>query len=340
MTADDAATRRQHGPARSLEALWYSDSPLVWLLLPLSLLYWVLTGLRKACYRIGLFKSNKLDVPVVVVGNITAGGAGKTPVVIWLARQLAANGYKPGIVSRGYGGKRRSDLMAVTADSDPSEAGDEPVLIARSTGFPVQVCSRRTSAALALLSRGDVDVIVADDGLQHYALRRDVELAVVDGERRLGNRWLLPAGPLREPASRLLSVDQVLHNGGADSTRNRFVLVPGPAVNLRSGEQKALAEFSGQAVQALAGIGNPQRFYTLLGEHGISSTPLDVPDHGKLADSELPLTATLLMTEKDAIKYDAVTGDDWWYVPVRAVFEPNNERELLATITAKLRTSS
>jgi len=327
--------------ARRIESLWYGHSKLAWLLLPLSLLYWLISGLHRWCYSAGVFKRYRSPVPVVVVGNVTAGGAGKTPVVIWLARQLQASGLRPGIISRGYGGERDVDVMPVDADSDPQVAGDEPVLIARSTGFPVQVGADRRAAIEALLSRADIDVIVSDDGLQHYALERDAELVVVDGERLLGNGFLLPAGPLRESATKLQAADAVVFNGGEEAA-NRFELIPGPLVNLSTGEQRSLESFSGVTVAALAGIGNPQRFYSLLTGAGLQVQPVPADDHQRIPLNALPSDHPVLMTEKDAVKYqpgsEPLQPENLWYLPVRAVFKREEEQALVMKIRSLLRT--
>ncbi len=328
--------------SRWIEKAWYSQTwpGLIFsvVLLPITGIYWLVTSLRRQAYRIGLFSSVKLDAPVIVVGNITTGGTGKTPVVVWLARLMQAQGYKPGIVSRGYGGNRTEDLMLVTSESLASEVGDEPFLIARATGFPVQVGADRAAAASELLRSTDVDLIISDDGLQHYRMQRSVELVVVDSDRNLGNGFLLPSGPLRELRSRLDSVDAVLVNGGesADGAFG-FKLLPGPLVNLATEEQRALSSFSGETVRALAGIGNPQRFYSLLEAHGVEVLPIDVTDHGvvdidQIASAELPV----LMTEKDAVKYDLTDSDHCWYLPVRAAAEADAELRLLGIIRAAL----
>jgi len=332
------AGEQQPGFARRIESIWYDGahyrSLLFWCLLPFSLLYWFVTAVRRTLYRFRLLPSSGPGVPVIVVGNIVAGGAGKTPVVIWLARQLAALGYKPGIVSRGYGGERSQDQMPITGDSDPAEAGDEPVLIARATGFPVMVGSKRAAAAKKLAERDDVNIIVSDDGLQHYALGRDFELVVVDAVRRNGNGFVLPAGPLRELAGRLHQADQVVVNGGSEDEPFSFQLIPGPAVHLGTGEHKPLQDFAGQTVSAVAGIGNPARFYELLSSAGVQPEPLAVPDHGRLPEEQLRLSGTVIMTEKDAIKYSASAGDDWWYIPVKALFSAEDEQALADRIQA------
>lgn len=300
---------------------WYDDAAGAWLLLPLSGLYWLITGMRKLLYRAGWLRQVHMQVPVIVVGNLTAGGTGKTPVTIWLAQELAARGWHPGVVSRGYGGSKSSAPMRVDASSEPFVVGDEPVLIAQKSGCPVVVDSSRVDAAGMLLREG-VDVILADDGLQHLKLGRDYEICVVDGARMFGNRWLLPAGPLREPVARLAEVDQVLINGQATGEvpgqALSFSLQPGAARRLNGTLQKPLADFAGRTVHAVAAIGNPGRFFALLRAFDIQVIEHALADHATLdpADSAFADSFEVLMTEKDAVKLGSVQSDRFWYVPV------------------------
>ena len=215
--------------------IWSGESPLWRLLLPLSWLYGLVSGGIRLCYKLGLKRAWRAPVPVVVVGNLTAGGNGKTPVVIWLVEQLQQRGIRVGVVSRGYGGKAAAYPLLLTAETTTAEAGDEPVLIAQRTGVPVAVSPVRSDAVKAILAQHDVQIIVTDDGLQHYRLARDVEIVVIDGERRFGNGWWLPAGPMRERAGRLKSVDATIVNGGvAQPGEIPMRLEPGLAVNLRT----------------------------------------------------------------------------------------------------------
>jgi tetraacyldisaccharide 4'-kinase len=327
--------------SRWIESFWYDRSIrgllFAIVLAPLTFLYWLLTSLRRKCYSLGVFSSLKSKVPIIVVGNITTGGSGKTPVVIWLARQMHAQGYRPGIVSRGYGGVRPQDQVSVTTESFAIEVGDEPLLIARNTGFPVQVGANRVEAVNELLQRTDVDLIISDDGMQHYALDRDVEIAVIDAARELGNSWLLPSGPLRELGSRLDSVDLVIANGCSKKYEHYFELAPEMAVNLKTKEHCHLDEFAGKTVRALAGIGNPKRFYDLLAEHKIKTVPVAVEDHGHVDLAELEAEGGLLfMTEKDAVKYAGTFGLDCWYVPIKLVFPPTVEKMLINKLRALL----
>jgi tetraacyldisaccharide 4'-kinase len=306
---------------RELQAVWYGGNTPSPLLRALSLLFAVLSALRRRLYGMGLLPRVRLPVPVVVVGNITAGGTGKTPLTIALVEALRARGFKPGVVSRGYGGSAREPML-VDAQATPELAGDEAFLIHRATQAPVAVGRDRAAAARLLLAHGDVDAIVADDGLQHYRLRRDVEICVIDGERRFGNGRLLPAGPLREPMARLASVDFRVCNGGpAQSGEVSMRLAGDTAVALSDPSHKRpLREFAGQRAHAVAGIGNPQRFFASLHAAGIETIEHPFPDHHAFVASDLAFAdaAPVLMTEKDAIKCAAFAQENWWCVPVRA----------------------
>ncbi|TCS73969.1 lipid-A-disaccharide kinase [Sulfuritortus calidifontis] len=302
---------------------WYRPCPWRYLLTPVSLLFFLAVWLRRLAYRAGWLGVERLPVPVVVVGNIAVGGTGKTPLTIWLAEQLRQAGWHPGIVSRGYGGRRR-DAAPVQPDSDPEDVGDEPVLLAQRTGCPVWVGRRRAEAARQLLAfHPEVDVILADDGLQHYALARDVELVVVDGERGFGNGWLLPAGPLREPRSRLDSVTAVVVNGGqilADLAAPQFAMTLSGRRFWRLGAPQTVVEaghFAGRAVEAVAGIGNPARFFRTLADLGIRAQPHALPDHHRYRPQDLP-AGTVLMTEKDAVKCAAFEPADAWVLRIDA----------------------
>ncbi|MDJ0927337.1 MAG: tetraacyldisaccharide 4'-kinase [Gammaproteobacteria bacterium] len=304
------------------------------LLQPLAWLFGGIANLRRAAYRRGLVASEAIGVPVIVVGNITVGGTGKTPIVDWLTRNLAQRGHAPGIVSRGYGGRQGRRPRLVTADAPVTAVGDEALLLARRTGRPVCVGIDRVAAANRLVNEG-VDVIVADDGLQHYRLRRDLEIAVLDAQRRLGNGRLLPAGPLREPAARLRQVDLVLVNGEPLLAGELgFRLVPQMAVNLADGTQSELASFQGQRVAAVAGIGHPARFHRLLADAGMRVDAIDVADHGTidLADLRGRSDAPIMMTEKDAVKYLNESVRNTWYVPVMAELSRASENAVEAAL--------
>jgi tetraacyldisaccharide 4'-kinase len=333
--------------ADRLVDVWYSRRTTLFaaLLLPLSLFYRAAVALRRVGYRAGLLGSVRLPVPVVVVGNITVGGTGKTPLVAALALALAQRGFHPGIVSRGYGRDRDGgEPLPVEADDDPRRVGDEPLLLARA-GYPVVVARDRVAAGRALLARHPAcDVILSDDGLQHYRLRRSVEIAVVDATRALGNGWLLPAGPLREPASRLRDVDAVVvlaadgaHAGppelrGAFTMTlvgDRFVRVDDPLATLPA------SAFAREGVHALAGIGHPARFFAQLAAMGIAATPHALADHHRFVPGDLafPDAQAILMTEKDALKCETFADERCWYLPVRACVD----EALVNLIEGKLR---
>ncbi|WP_029685005.1 tetraacyldisaccharide 4'-kinase [Tatumella saanichensis] len=320
-----------------IERLWSGKCGGWRLLLPFSLLYGAMTALIRWSYRTGLRRRWRAPVPVVVVGNLTAGGNGKTPVVIWLTEQLQQRGLRVGVVSRGYGGKAAHYPLLLDEQTLTAEAGDEPVLIHQRTGVPVAVAPRRVEAVKALLAASPVDVIVTDDGLQHYALQRDIEVVVVDGMRRFGNGWWLPAGPMRERASRLDSVDAVIVNGGvANSGEIAMHLQPGQAVNLLSGATCPVTDLC--QVVAMAGIGHPPRFFATLRSLGVTPvSEIAYADHHAYTAQELTATIApgqaLLMTEKDAVKCRAFAAEDWWYLPVTAQLDGRQSQQLLETIS-------
>ncbi|MGM3191282.1 tetraacyldisaccharide 4'-kinase [Dickeya dadantii subsp. dieffenbachiae] len=321
-----------------IERIWSGRSPLYRLLLPLSLLYGLISHLIRLSYRCGWRNVWRAPVPVVVVGNLTAGGNGKTPVVIWLVEQLQQQGYRVGVVSRGYGGKTDRYPLRVTDEVTTAQAGDEPVLIYQRTGVPVAVAPKRRDAVEALLAHQPLDVIVTDDGLQHYALARDMELVVVDGVRRFGNGWWLPAGPMRERASRLRSVDAVIVNGGeAKNGEIAMQLTAGDAVNLLTGERRTVSALP--PLVAMAGIGHPPRFFaTLKAQRCTLVREVAFADHQHWQAEELQaLTANdqqpLIMTEKDAVKCRAFARANWWYLPVDAVLSAPESTLLLQRLT-------
>ncbi len=307
--------------AFDLTKLWYRKSLWPWLLLPLSGLFRSLVALRRMAYRSGLLRSQTLPVPVIVVGNISVGGTGKTPLVAWLARFLQQQGYRPGIVSRGYRGRARHWPQQVRPDSDPCMVGDEAVLLARRSGCPMAVGPDRVAAARALLEHSDCNLILSDDGLQHYALARDIEIAVVDGVRRFGNGHCLPAGPLREPVSRLEEVDMVVSNGLGGRLEYPMKLRLGEARQLLDpAVRRPLDSFRTDSLCALAGIGHPRRFFTELRRHGLKFSERAFPDHHAFSAAELDCgpDVTVLMTEKDAVKCSRFAGPQHWYIPVDA----------------------
>ena len=297
---------------------WYRRGAVAWLLWPVSLLFAIAVVLRKILYKMRIFGSRHPGIPVIVVGNITVGGTGKTPLVIWIAEFLASNGWTPGVVSRGYGGTATSPRAATVA-SNPAEVGDEPILIARRAGCPVWVGPDRVRVASALRSaESKVNVLILDDGLQHYRLRRDIEIAVVDA-RGFGNGFLLPAGPLREPRWRLQTVDTVVTNG-------KTMHLEGDTVHRMSDarERQPLKAFAGRKVHAVAGIGDPNRFFLHLGQAGVKAVPHAFPDHHPFAPRDLEFgdDAPVLMTEKDAVKLRSAPRPNWWVLPVTAKLDP------------------
>ncbi|MFS2224966.1 tetraacyldisaccharide 4'-kinase [Pantoea sp. B65] len=319
-----------------IERIWSGRSRLYLLLLPASWLYGLISNGIRLSYQLGWRKVWRASLPVVVVGNLTAGGNGKTPVVIWLVEALQRQGVRVGVVSRGYGGKAAQYPLLLNPQTTTAEAGDEPVLIYQRTHAPVAVSPRRSDAVKALQAAGNIDLIVTDDGLQHYALARDFEIVVIDGVRRFGNGWWLPAGPMRERAARLNRVDAVIVNGGTPCANEiAMQLQPGDAINLKTGAAKPLAAFD--QVVAMAGIGHPPRFFTTLKQQGITPLKeLSFADHQAYSEAELrALTSAgqvLMMTEKDAVKCRAFAADNWWYLPVDAGLSAAPAAELLNRI--------
>jgi tetraacyldisaccharide 4'-kinase len=312
-----------------LQRVWYANAITGVVLVPLAWIFALLVGLRSWLYRRGLRRPVAIGRPVIVVGNLTTGGTGKTPLTLWLAGQLRASGYRPGIVLRGYGGSART-ARRLSASAAATDVGDEAALLAARSGCPVAVGVDRVAAARLL--EAEVDVILADDGLQHLRLHRDLEIVVVDGERLFGNRRLLPAGPLREPLSRLESVDAVVVNGGSSGLGGLKMSLSGDqAVALIGGERRALTAFAPGPVHAVAAIGNPERFFGLLRQHGLHLVPHPLPDHHAFTRTDLEFGDSLpvLMTQKDAVKCAAFAERRQWYVPVDAMFSDADTQQLL-----------
>jgi tetraacyldisaccharide 4'-kinase len=315
---------------RSTPFWWANRGPLAWPQLPFAALFALVSAVRRFAWHIGLFHSQRLPVPVIVVGNVAVGGSGKTPVVIWLAEALRQHGWVPGIISRGYGG-RAAVPTAVLPRSEPAEVGDEPVLISRRTGVPMWIGSDRPAVGKALLAaHPQVNVIISDDGLQHYRLERDVEIVVLD-ERILGNTLPLPAGPMRESLRRVRDAHlAILHGESSARTRAAIGAVPAVSMSLKAGrfyrlqepaEQKDAAELQPLTLKALAGIGRPERFFESL--RGLGLEPRDTrafPDHHVFSARDLALDGAdaLLMTEKDAIKCRPIAPEQTWVLPVDA----------------------
>lgn len=305
---------------------WQSLGWVALLLWPLAQLFRLVAASRRIAFRSGLLKSYRAPVPVLVVGNITVGGSGKTPLVIWLVNHLRSQGWRPAIVARGYGGNAKHWPQQVRADSDPLMVGDEAVLMAQQAACPVCVAPDRPEAVRQLLRHTECDIVVSDDGLQHYALQRDIEIAVIDGERRFGNALPLPAGPLREPLKRLQSVDLVITNGIPAAGECQMTLeepsvyaLHENALRVDAGGQ-SLQTFAGQRVHAIAGIGHPQRFFDMLRAHQLEVVEHAFADHYRFgpADLEFAERLPLLMTEKDAVKCRRFTLADAWVVRVEA----------------------
>ena len=331
-----------------LVAAWYAPglTPLTAALLPLSILVRAVVALRRWAYRQGLLPSVGLPVPVVVVGSILIGGVGKTPLVRALGAALAQQGWRPGIVSRGYGGRNRAP-RAVAPGDNPAVVGDEPLLFA-ADALPVWIGRDRVAAARALLAaHSDCDVILADDGLQHYALRRDFEIAVVDDARGFGNGQVLPAGPLREPRSRLEEGDALVRltageppvsTGGGAGRETAMTYEPLPWRNVTRPDAVAdPSAWRGRVVHAVAGIGNPDRFFALLRRLRLDPVCHAYPDHHRYvrAELELPDATAILMTEKDAVKCAAFADGRCWYLPIRARIEPALIARLERTIRGR-----
>lgn len=325
--------------ARWLEDAWYKEMYLSALIMPLSLLYLDVIRVRRWLYSVGMIKSTRLPVPVIIVGNLTVGGTGKTPLVVWLVELLRQQGYRPGVISRGYAGKVEQAPLIVSADSDPGKVGDEALLLARRCQCPVVVNPNRPAAAQHLLANFDCNILISDDGLQHYALQRDIEIAVIDGQRRFGNGYCLPAGPLREPQSRLQQVDLIVSNGDTAELEGEWQMQcrGQELINLVSGERQPLADFKADSCRAIAGIGNPQRFFTQLADAGLNCETIAFPDHHAFVAADLDFKdgKPLLMTEKDAVKCRAFAQANHWYLPISAELTAGFSHQLLKLLKDK-----
>ncbi|MGH8494067.1 MAG: tetraacyldisaccharide 4'-kinase [Moraxellaceae bacterium] len=315
---------------------WHEGHPALYLLWPLMLLFALVSGLRRQLYRARLCKTQDFPVPVIVVGNITVGGTGKTPLTLALIERLREEGFTPGVVSRGYGGHGDYPLI-VNEEVIAEECGDEPLTLFRRTAVPLVVDPKRTRAVAHLLANSDCDVVLCDDGMQHYALARDIEIAVIDGVRGVGNGHLLPMGPLRESVSRLHSVQQIVINGEG------FVWPSAVTMGLSAQDWQNMrreahtAPVPGAHIHAVAGIGNPPRFFEQLRAQGYIVTEHAYPDHHVYSTRELSFGDGLpvVMTEKDAVKCMALAEANWWYVPVKAVLP----EDFYATLLQGLQTA-
>lgn len=309
--------------SQRIQSWWYAKRLPIWLwpFLPLTLLFIFFSFLRRAAYAIRILPSWKAPVPVIVVGNITVGGTGKTPLVLRLVKELKDAGMRPGVVSRGYRGKGPFP-QSVKAHSNPLEVGDEPVMLATISGVPVVVSPKRAEAAQYLLAEHECDVIISDDGLQHYGLRRDLEIAVVDGIRGTGNGFRLPCGPLRESRRRLKKVSWTIING-VETAPGKQIAMRLASVGWRSVRTNAEIEKpDGESVIAIAGIGNPQRFFNLLSEEGLHVEETRIfADHHQFSATDFYNVSNrcpVIMTEKDAVKCHSFARPHWYYLKVGA----------------------
>ena len=302
---------------------WYRNGPVAFFLLPLSWLFCSVAGWRR---RHTVAATLSRQAPIVVVGNISVGGTGKTPMVVWLVEYLRVHGYNPGVVSRGYGGESREQPIVVASGSDARVVGDEALLIAQRTGCPMRVCRDRAAAVEALLTEEDVDIVISDDGMQHYRMPRDIEICMIDGARRFGNELCLPAGPLREPLSRLDEVDfRVVTGSLADDDEYAMEFSGGELINLRSPTRRMfLSALEGVHVNAVAGIGNPARFFFGLESAGLQVERHAFPDHHayRKEDFAFDNDRIIVMTEKDAVKCGVFADERFWYLPVDARPDP------------------
>ncbi len=315
-----------------IERIWYEGGLAFIPLLPLSWLFRLLVMIRHWLYQYGWLKVSRFPRPLIVVGNVSVGGTGKTPFVIWLAHFLRSAGYKPGIVSRGYGGNATEWPQQVTPDSDPTKVGDEAVLLARRCQCPMTVAPDRVAAVEALLEDNDCNIIISDDGLQHYAMGRDIEIAIVDGQRRFGNGQMLPAGPLREPIARLRDVDLIIVNGEQTSVGEyRMTLTRSYLYNLHDASvHKEIALFNGKLVHAIAGIGHPEKFFDLLKKSGVEVIAHPFVDHHAycLDDLDFGDARPVIMTEKDAVKCAHFAMPNHWVMAIEMTPEPEVEENL------------
>lgn len=299
-----------------LNKLWYSKHPLRWLLWPFAQGYRLITAVRRI-YLLR-YQQQQFPVPIIVVGNITVGGVGKTPLVIALAKKIQEKGLRVGIVSRGYGAIIKQFPHEVLLTDEAQVVGDEPLLIAKKTTCPVVIAPKRTQAVNYLIEKYQSDIIISDDGLQHYAMGRAVEIIVIDGARGLGNGLCLPAGPLRETAKRLNDTDLLVINEGDTLNGHSMKLEPGHLIHLKTGQEMSTTMLT-NPVAAVAAIGNPQRFFSTLHNLGISFKKYSFPDHHNFRPDELQFREKMVvMTEKDAVKCQSFADDSWYYLPVEA----------------------
>ena len=314
---------------------WYRKAKWLYLLLPCSWIFSGIAALRRRCHQKKAKKIN-YPVPIIVIGNLTIGGSGKTPLLITLVKHLQQQGYQPAVISRGYGAHPSAFPHVVLPDQDSQQTGDEPLLIARATQVPVVIDPQRTRAIEYILKNVKANVILSDDGLQHYKMPRDIEIVVVDGQRRFGNGLCLPAGPLREPVSRLKTVDFVVNNGGTpEAGEYAMTLQPISFIAVQDSTKKVpLNAFENQTVHAVAGIGNPVRFFNQLRQLNLTVIEHAFPDHHAFVDGDLSFGDTLpiIMTEKDAVKCKRFAQTHWWCLPVEAKLDERLLKEILTWI--------
>jgi len=307
--------------SEALSEIHYSKSLVSLLLLPFSAVFLLISFVRKILYRFNFLRSFKLKIPVIVVGNITSGGTGKTPLIIYLANELKKNGYRPGIISRGYGSKG-GGMIEASQKNDAADVGDEPMLIQKHTHLPVFVSKDRVSAAKALLKKyKKTDVILSDDGIQHYRLKRDIEVLVIDGTRKFGNGYLLPAGPLREFSSKLKTVDAIVCNHKKVIGGSYLMKYKGSSlINLKTNKKIHLNNLRLKNIHAIAGIGNPNRFFDYLKTFNIEFNSSIFEDHYRFSKKDFRNMndKNIIMTEKDAIKCQKFSRKNFWYLPVTA----------------------
>jgi tetraacyldisaccharide 4'-kinase len=307
-----------------LAACWNKKNIITYLLLPFSFIYLLIILCRKKCYEYGVFKVNHFDIPIVVVGNITVGGTGKSPLIAALANRLQQHGLVVGLVSRGYKGKSDVWPRSVTLTSNPSDVGDEPVMLVRQTNCPMYVGPNRVVAVNALLKEHKCDIVLSDDGLQHYALGRQVEISVIDGVKRYGNGYCLPAGPLREPKSRLSNVNLKVCQGDALAGEMSMKLELADIVSLIDAAAVSIDSFYGKPIHAVAGIGNPERFFSMLERHGLKIIRHAFTDHHVFNKEDIDFNnEVVLMTAKDAVKCCSIAGPLCYSVNVNAVCDNN-----------------
>ncbi len=326
----------------NLTKAWYQRRKWLYLLWPLSMLYRIIIFLRKYMYKVGLKSVQHFSPLVIVVGNVVVGGTGKSPMVSYLAKLLTQQGLRVGLISRGYKGKARSWPQIVCRDSDPVLVGDEAVMLVQQTGCVMAVGPDRPAALAALLQKYQLDCIISDDGLQHHALGRDLEIIMMDAQRGIGNGMLLPAGPLREPSQRLQQEEFLVMSGEGVNDHYHMQLVPAQVVHLLTGQQRSLAEFAEENIAAMAGIGHPEKYFTLLDKAGLQFESYAFADHHRYAVEDLNKIKepVILMTAKDAVKCQSFADARCWAVHVDAQVSAEFEEQLQIKVKQLLRSHS